>query len=283
MIKTYYLLTKPGIILGNIVTTAAGFFLASKNHIDWPLFLYTLAGLALVIGSACVFNNYTDRNADKKMERTKNRGLPSGLISGVKAIIFALLLLLSGVFILFYFVNFLCVLIAIIGFCIYVILYGIFKYLTIHGTLIGSLSGGIPPVVGYCAASNNFDLGALLLFLIVVVWQMPHFFSIAIYRFDDYLKVAIPVLPIQKGVQASKTHILIYIIAFIFLAPMLTFFGYTGYFYLITSLLLGLIWLGICLKGLKRKDNKIWARKMFFFSLVCIAGLSLAISFDTLG
>ena len=97
----YYLLTKPGIILGNLITVAAGFLLASKGMIDFWLFFATLMGLALIMASACVFNNYIDRQIDKKMKRTKNRALVTGLISGRNAIVFAIFLGIIGNLILF--------------------------------------------------------------------------------------------------------------------------------------------------------------------------------------
>src|SRR5579859_4430308 len=96
MIRTYYLLTKPGIIVGNLITTGGAFALASKGHIDPTLFLITLLGLGLVIASACVFNNCIDRENDKKMARTKNRPLPKGIISVPSALFFATLLGLLG-------------------------------------------------------------------------------------------------------------------------------------------------------------------------------------------
>src|SRR5665647_536458 len=105
MMKTYYMLTKPGIILGNVVTTAAGFALASKDHFDLWLFFVTMLGLSFVIASAGVFNNYIDRAMDAKMERTKNRPLARGLISSQKALVFATFLVLFGILILAAYTN----------------------------------------------------------------------------------------------------------------------------------------------------------------------------------
>lgn len=282
MIKTYYMLTKPGIILGNLITTAAGFILASKGPIDIVLFLVTLLGLALVIASGCICNNYLDRKADAKMKRTKNRALVKKLISPQKAIFFAAFLGILGVFVLGFFTNLLATLIAIAGFLIYVILYGILKYKSIHGTLIGSLSGAVPPVIGYVAVSNQLDLGALLLFMIVVLWQMPHFFAIAIYRYDDYKAASIPVLPTKKGIKTTKVNMLFYLIAFIIVSALLTVFGYTGLTYLGITTILGLIWLFLCLQGFKAKNNILWARKMFVFSLIMITVQCIAMSLDVI-
>jgi len=276
----YYLMTKPGIILGNLITVAAGFLLASKGKIDVWLFVATLLGLAFIIASACVFNNYIDRQNDKKMKRTKNRALVTGLISGSNALVFATFLGVIGNLILFVYTNLLALIVADVGFFVYVVLYSLWKCRTIYGTALGSIAGAVPPVVGYCAVSNHFDLGALILFAMLVLWQMPHFFSIAINHFDDYVAAAIPVLPVEKGMLRTKIHMVLYIVGFILAAVMLTFFNYTGYLYLIVATSMGLIWLGACIQGFKSDNDQLWGRQMFRLSLVLIALVCFIIPFD---
>lgn len=280
MIRAYFLLTKPGIILGNIITTAAGFLLASKGRIDLLLFIATLSGLFLFIGSACVFNNYIDRHADQKMSRTQNRALVKKTISERSAILFGIFLGLLGVLILALYTNVLALSIALAGLFTYLVLYTIWKYQSIYGTLVGSLAGAVPPVVGYCAVTNQFDSGALILFLLLVLWQMPHFFAIALYRLEDYVAASIPVLPAKKGSRTTKINMLLYTAAFLFATPLLTLFGYTGYVYLVTSILLSIAWLLLAVQGFKCENDKLWARQMFRLSLVIITGLSLVISLD---
>ena len=275
----YYLLTKPGIIFGNLITVAAGFLLASKGNVDLSLFFATLIGLAFVMASSCVFNNYINRQDDKKMERTKNRALVTGLISGRSAIVFGICLGIIGNSILFLYTNLLTVMVASIGFFVYVILYSFWKCRTIYGTAIGSIAGATPPVVGYCAVSNHFDMGALILFAIMVLWQMPHFFAIAMYHLDDYTKAEIPVLPVKKGILRTKIHMMVYILCFVLTASMLTFFNYTGYVYLIVTTSIGLTWLGFCLQGFKKDNDQLWGRLMFRLSLVMIIATSFLISF----
>jgi len=282
MVKAHIVLTKPGIILGNVITTAGGFALASRGRLDGWLFLMTLIGLSFVIASSCVFNNYIDRHVDAKMARTKNRALAQGVVSSKSAIIYGVLLGLIGSGVLFFYTNILTLSIALAGFLIYVFPYSFGKYRTSYGTLIGSIAGAAPPLVGYCAVTREFDLGALLLFLVVVLWQMPHFYAIAIYRFNDYHRAGIPVLPVKKGMHVTKVHMLLYTIAFIVAALLLTFFDYTGYVYFTVAALLGLAWLGLCMKGFKSSNNARWARKVFLFSLVVITGLCLAMAFDTI-
>lgn len=276
----YYLLTKPGIVLGNLFPFAAGFLLASKGSFDFWLFLATLLGLAIIMASACVFNNYIDRNLDEKMNRTKNRSLVKKNIPENNALFFGSFLAILGFSLLFKYTNLLTVTVSFVGFFVYVVLYSLWKSRTVYGTAIGSIAGAVPPVVGYCAASNQFDAGAFILFSMMVLWQMPHFFAIAITHFDDYLAAKIPVLPIEKGMQRTKIHMILYILSFIAVAAALTLFNYTGIFYLITALFFGTLWLIVCLKGFNHTDNTLWAKNMFRLSLVVIMAICIAIPLD---
>lgn len=282
MIKTYYMLTKPGIIIGNAITMAGGFALGSKIDFNFWLFLITLLGVSTVVASAGVFNNYFDQESDKKMERTKNRPLVKQLISEKKALIFATLLGFFGISILMVFTNWLVVWLTVAGFLMYVILYMVWKYTSVHGTLVGSLSGAMPPVIGYTAASQQLDLGAFLIFIILVCWQMPHFFAIAIYRLKDYTSASIPVMPAKRGIYTTQLHMVFYIFAFIVSTLTLTYFNYTGILYMQVALALGLFWLGVCLKGFRHVNHQMWARQMFVVSLFVIMGLCFVIPFDVI-
>jgi heme o synthase len=282
VIKAYYYLTKPGIIYSNVLTAIGGFFLAAKGNINSPILLAMIFGLAFVIASACVINNYIDRDIDSKMARTQKRALVKKIIPGRYALIYATILGLLGFSLLLLYTNFISALVAFIGFFFYVIVYSIGKRSTIYGTIIGSISGAVPPVVGYCAVTNNIDMAALLLFLILVFWQMPHFYAIAIFRKDDYASASIPVLPVKKGLAHTKEQIVLYILAFIIISCMLTFFHFTGYVYLIVMLTLGSMWLILAFQGFRVKDDKVWARKVFFFSLVIILIFSLLLIFSSL-
>ncbi len=280
MPKAYVLLTKPGIIMGNAITSAAGFALASKRFFDPGLFLATVVGLSLIIASACVFNNHIDRYVDRKMERTKKRAQAIGLIPMQRVLFFALLLLLLGTAILAGTTNLLAVGVALFGFLSYVLLYSFSKYHSVHGTLIGSLAGSVPPIVGYVAVSGQLDLNALVFFSMMVFWQMPHFYAIAIYRLKDYEAASIPVLPLVKGIHATKIQMMLYIIAFITVSMLLVQVGGMGTLYLISAALLGLGWLWLSMLGFQSGNDKQWARKMFLASLVVIVGLSAVICFS---
>jgi len=261
---------------------AAGFLLASKGHINLGLLVATLVGLSLVVGSSCVFNNYIDRGIDAKMSRTKRRALVTQSISARSAIIYAVILGLAGSVLLGFYTNALALGLALFGFFAYVVMYGIGKRRSVHGTVVGSISGALPPVVGYTAVTGRLDAGAVILFLILVLWQMPHFYAIAIYRLDDYAAAKIPVLPLASGLRATKIQILVYIGAFMLATGVLNLFGYAGVTYLVVTLGLGAAWLVLGLRGFKSGNDELWARKMFRFSLLVITGWCIMISLNSL-
>ncbi|QLF93460.1 protoheme IX farnesyltransferase [Pseudomonas sp. ABC1] len=281
MLKRYLLLVKPGIVFGNLISVAGGFFLASRGDIDLALFIATALGVSLVIASGCVFNNYIDRDIDQKMERTRNRVMVKGLVSPAHAIVYACVLGIAGVALLYLATNLLSVMLVLMGFVVYVGIYSLWmKRHSVYGTLVGSLSGAAPPVVGYCAVSNEFDMGAAILLLIFSLWQMPHSYAIAIFRFNDYQAANIPVLPVIKGISAAKRHIVLYIAAFIVATLMLTISGYAGYNYFVVAALSGAYWLWMGVSGYKAVDDRVWARKLFVFSIVTITMLSVMMSVD---
>ncbi|HDU8663955.1 TPA: protoheme IX farnesyltransferase [Serratia liquefaciens] len=281
MIKQYLQVTKPGIIFGNLISVVGGFLLASKGSIDYPLFLATLVGVSLVVASGCVFNNYIDRDIDKKMERTKNRVLVKGLIAPSVSLVYATALGIAGFALLYIGANPLAMWLAVMGFVVYVGVYSLYmKRHSVYGTLIGSLSGAAPPVIGYCAVTNEFDAGALILLAIFSLWQMPHSYAIAIFRFKDYHAANIPVLPVVKGISVAKNHITVYIVAFMVATLMLTLGGYAGYKYLIVAAAVSVWWLGMALRGYKAENDSVWARKLFVFSIVAITSLSVMMSID---
>ena len=280
-IKNYLLVTKPGIILGNLITTAGGFFLASKGRIDMALLLSTLMGLSLVVASGCVFNNTIDRNMDKKMARTQNRVLAKGLMSPGTAVIYGTLLGVAGMALLWAATNPLCGIIVLAGFTIYVGLYSLYlKTHSVYSTLIGSLAGAAPPLAGYCAVSNRFDTGALILLFVFSLWQMPHCYAIAIFRYKDYAAANIPMLPVKKGIPATKKHVIGYMLAFLAATVMLTFAGYTGYLYLAVTTAAGLSWLYTAWSGYRTSDDRIWSKKLFVSSILTITILCAMMSID---
>ncbi len=280
-IKDYLLIAKPGIIFGNLISASAGFLLASKGRLDGPALPATLIGISLVVASGCVFNNCVDRNLDRKMLRTRHRALAQGLIKLPFAVSYATLLGLAGTGLLWAAANLLAVSIVLAGLTIYVGVYSLYlKRHSVYATLIGSLAGAAPPLAGYCAVTGTFDLGAVILLSIFSLWQMPHCYAIAVYRFDDYTRAAIPVLPVKQGVAAAKKHMVGYILAFMAATLMLTVGGYTGYSTFAVATVLGLSWLYLAWSGYKAKDERLWAKKLFIFSILTIFILSVMMSID---
>jgi protoheme IX farnesyltransferase len=288
--QEYYRLAKPGIVYGNILTALAAFIFASEQHPNFVLMVAALFGLAACIASACVVNNVLDRDIDLRMERTKKRAIPTGRISLRSALIFAAVLFAAGCGVLFFFTNLLALAITIFGVLIYVCLYTPLKRRSVHSTIVGALAGAVPPVVGYVAVSNTLDtttllsaphtalLSALALFLILVCWQMPHFFAIAIFRLKDYTEAALPVMPVQIGIPRTKILMLVYVLLFALATFTLYLVAQLGVLYVVTMAILSGGWTSLALSGFFTKNTTRWSRAMFFYSLIVILAFSLVLA-----
>lgn len=193
MMREYLSLTKPRMVAGNVMVAAAAFIFGSGERIEWSSLVLMSTGLALVIGSACVFNNYFDRGIDARMERTKKRVLAAGVLSGESALLFGLILIAVGLAVLS-FTDLLAVYAAIAGFVSYVFLYTPLKHKHGYALYVGAFAGATPPLVGYAAAAHTLDGYAFALFVFLFLWQLPHFIAIAIYRFDEYSAAGVPLL-----------------------------------------------------------------------------------------
>ncbi|AYX87852.1 protoheme IX farnesyltransferase [Acinetobacter baumannii] len=280
MLKKYLFLTKPGILFGNFITTLGGFFLAAQGSIDILLLLLTLIGTTLVVASGCVVNNVIDQDIDTKMQRTQNRALVKKTISPTVALVYAFVLGVMGFSILWFGVNGYAFLFAMIGFIVYVGFYSLWtKRTSIHQTVIGSISGASPPVIGYTAVTHQFDVAALLLVLAYALWQMPHSWAIAIYRFDDYKNAGIPILPVARSIYRTKIECVIYILLFAAVLNGLYCFGYTNVFFLITFNALTAYWFYLSIIGFKAENDQLWAKRFFLYSVILITLLSLSFSF----
>lgn len=204
MFKTYYQLAKPGIVYGNVFTALAAFLFASRWSFGWGLFIATMAGIGLVIASACVFNNYLDREMDKKMERTKTRALASGTISATAALAYASALGIVGFVLLFAFVNILTGAVALVGFIVYVCAYTPLKRRTSLALYVGAVAGAMPILAGYTAVTDRLDSTAVWLFVFLFLWQLPHFIAIAVYRFDEYGAAGVPLVVRKIPTEGRK-------------------------------------------------------------------------------
>lgn len=193
MLGEYIHLTKPRLLLMNVLVAVAVFVFASVERVDVEALLYMSLGLAGVIGSACVFNNIADRKLDTRMERTKNRAIASGKISPLSAALYACALLVAGIALLMQ-THILALSAALVGFAVYVFVYTPLKPKTAYALYAGAVAGATPVLVGYAAGAHLLDLYAYGLFVILFLWQIPHFLAIARYRFDEYTAAGVPLL-----------------------------------------------------------------------------------------
>lgn len=276
-IRYYYNLSKPGILMGNLLTAIGGATLAFTGFEQLPLVLWALTGMLLVMASACALNNCIDRDYDAKMIRTRKREIPSGLLTVKQAMVFSTLIGLMGFLILLRWVNFYSFFAALFGFIIYVFCYSFAKHTTHHATLIGSFSGATPPVIGYCAIHQGFDLTALMLFITLLMWQMPHFYAISIFRKQDYEKASLPVLPLAKGLKRTQKEMLYYSIGFLCSILLMGQLNVTKIPFTLFMSLVSLYWVWLCFRGFKTIKPEFWARRVFLFSLIVISSFSLLI------
>lgn len=275
----YYSLAKPRVLYGNVLTAAAGFLFASPGGIDWLKFLAVCLGTTFVIGSACVLNNVLDRDIDTLMARTKKRATVTGGVGARNAVIYSAVLGLGGMAILVAWTNALVVAVGLGGFLAYVVLYGMLsKRMSIHGTLVGSISGAAPILGGYVGASNTLDAGAAIAFLMLFFWQMPAFYSISIYRQAEYARANVPVISVVRGIANTKVQILVYTVVYVAVSLLPQPFGYTGWVYTGIMGALGAGWIVMAVRGLRATDDDRWARLMFRCSLIMMCAISVLLS-----
>ncbi len=277
--RSYLQLIKPGITLSNSLSATAGFFLAaSVVGFSLPTFIGAIFGIALIIASACVANNVLDRDIDKKMKRTAKRDVASGTISIPHALIFATILGVVGFVLLATLTNALTFVLGVIAYIWYVAIYGIAKRTTPLSTIIGGVAGALPPMAGYVALTGAIDAGAIILFLILFFWQLPHFYAISMFRRDDYKEAGIPVWAVKYGMKSTKAQIFISVIIYAIVATALPFYGYTGVVYFIVATSLSLFWIYKGVSLYKTVSDVKWARAMFGVSLVVLLSMCALIA-----
>ena len=266
-LSSFVTLCKPKIVLLLTVTALVGMLLAVEFYSNIFNSLASLLGFALLAASSAALNQIFDRESDKNMARTKERPLASGDISLVQALTFTTILLFVGSSLLLYFSNLLTLLITTFGFIFYSLVYTIYlKWATPQNIVIGGLSGALPPLIGWTAVTNEVSLLPLILVLVIFLWTPPHFWPLAIDRIDEYEKEGVPMMPIAKGVTRTKKEMVVYAVLLLgaSLAPF--FYNLTGYFYLISTTLLNLYFIYLCISYLDDKDNQL-SMKIFNFSV----------------
>ena len=275
-------LTKPGITALVLVTTAVGFYLGSAGSVEWWHLLQALLGTGLLAAGTNALNQYAERGVDSRMKRTRQRPLPAGRLRPSTALTFAAGISVVGALHLALTVNLLTAALGVAALIIYIFVYTPLKRRTELCTLVGAIPGAIPPMMGWTAASGQLDLAAWVLFGIVFLWQMPHFYAIAwLYR-ADYALAGFPMLPVvdEEGERTSR-QIVVYTIGLLLVSLLTTVLGLTGAIYLFGALTLGLGFLALGLRlAVARTGSQ--ARRLFFGSIVYLPVLLVLMVVDKL-
>jgi len=274
-------LTKPGIIRMCLLMTAGGLWLApgSARGATWAA---ALIGSALAVGSANAFNMVWEREGDLLMRRTRNRPVATGRLSVKVASGFAGLLGAISMLVLGLGTNLLTAGLALFALVSYTLVYTPLKRITPLALVIGAVPGAVPPLLGWTAATGSLDLPGIVLFGILLVWQMPHFLAIALFRKQDYADAGIRCVPVVRGEQVAKIQAIAWALLLIPMSMALTPLGVTGNLYMVVALLLGLGFLAWTVAGLGRANTGKWARQVFMLSLVYLPALTLALVADLL-
>jgi protoheme IX farnesyltransferase len=259
-------LTKPSITRMVLITTLAGAVIA-PGRVVLSTLLAVLFGTASVVAAANALNMYLERDVDPRMERTKNRPLCVGLISPEVALVFAIALSTLGLMVLALNVNLAATLLCMVAFLSYVVVYTPLKRVTPYALHVGAVPGAIPPVIGWAAVTGDVSFGALTLFLLLFVWQLPHFLAIAIFREREYADAGLKVYTAVRGVPAAKRAIIGYSLLLVGVSYLPLVAGLGGITYGVIATLLGIAQLAFAWLAFTKADSKLWARRLFFASL----------------
>lgn len=244
----YFELAKPRIVTMVLVTTAIGYFFGSHGHVYWPVFLITLFGTGLSCAGAATLNHCLEIESDRLMKRTSRRPLPAGEVSPLNALGYGTTLVLAGTLILVVEVNLLTGFLALLTAFLYVLVYTPLKRVTWLNTFIGAIPGALPPMGGWAAACGSLELGAWILFLILFIWQHPHFYSIAWMYREDYARGGLKMLPVvEPDGKSTFERVIVYSVLLIPVSLVPTFIGMSGQLYLWGTLIMGIgmLWVGI--------------------------------------
>jgi protoheme IX farnesyltransferase len=237
-------------------------------------------GIALSAASAAAFNHYLDRQADADMNRTKARPLPQGEMNGRQVIVFASVLGVLSMIILYFLVNPLTAMLTFCSLIGYAVVYTMYlKRATPQNIVIGGAAGAAPPVLGWCAVTASIDPHALLLFAIIFIWTPPHFWALAIARRDEYAKVNIPMLPVTHGVEFTGLHVVYYTILLCIVSLLPYLYGMSGLIYLLVTVVLDFGFLYFVFK-LKRTQSNQVAMRTFGYSITYLMVLFAALLID---
>ncbi len=241
IVKEFILLTKPRVNLLIMFTAIVGMLLAHDGNLNYELIFFASIGIGLAASAAAIINQVIDQKIDSIMDRTKSRPLVQGNISPSHAVIFALFLSASSLFILYIFVNLLTSILTFISIIIYSLIYSVYlKNLNSQNIVIGGIAGAMPPLLGWTSITNQIEPFPLVLFLIIFLWTPPHFWALAVYKYDDYLKADVPMLPITHGKDFARLHIFLYSILLFCITLFPYLFGFSGLIYFIGAFVFGM-------------------------------------------
>ena len=279
-LRQFLALTKPRVVTLIVFTAVIGMFLAVPGIPPaGPVFFGTV-GIALVAGAAAAINCLVEQKIDAVMQRTRIRPLPRGQLTSMQTLVFAFLVGGTGLWLLDRFVNPLTMWLTLATFVGYAIVYTVLlKPATPQNIVIGGASGAMPPVLGWAAVTGDVPPEALLLFLIIFIWTPPHFWSLALYRRDDYARAKLPMLPVTHGQRYTQLMIVLYTVVLVAATLLPYAIRMSGPLYLVAALALGGVFLAYAI-GLYRHYSDRLARATFRYSIVYLAALFSALLLD---
>tara|TARA_B100000963_G_scaffold310567_1_gene287127 strand:+ start:1182 stop:2075 length:894 start_codon:yes stop_codon:yes gene_type:complete len=277
----YYELTKPRVVMLIVFTAVVGMFLAVPAIPDLRQLTLGTIGIAMAASSAAVFNHVLDARIDILMMRTRGRPLPQGKLTEKSALVFASILCISSMIILWFLVNPLTAILTFFSLIGYAVIYTVWlKRATSQNIVIGGAAGAAPPILGWTTITNEISTEPLLLFLIIFVWTPPHFWALAIARLEEYRKVEIPMLPVTHGVPYTRLNILLYSILLLIVTIMPYVIGMSGLIYLIVATGLGLYFLYYAIRMYREHRNEELPMQMFWYSIKYLGYLFTALLVD---
>lgn len=255
-----------------VVFTALAAMLVAPGSINPILGFIAIVSIAIGAGASGALNMWYDADIDARMARTAARPLPRGRVTGDEALSFGGVLSVGSVLTLGVLVNWTAgALLAItIGFYLFVYTMWL-KRRTPYNIVIGGAAGAFPPMVGWAAVTGSISLDSILLFLIIFMWTPPHFWALALYRCRDYERVGVPMLPVVAGLPETRKQILLYSIILVPLAVVPYFTGLGGIAYLVSSVVLGAVFLGLAVRvyfTTEGREADTAARQLFWFSIL---------------